>query len=229
MVKKQKQGFYKKIEKGVIHSLDLDTLEYTPMRKKRFAAITLAKEKTYLRDRLKAIVQSDDIAGEFLWKTFSRTLLYAANLVGEIADNIYSIDRAMKWGFGWELGPFEILDAIGLENFIERINAEGSVVPSWMNEMLDSGFTCMYVLLDGKKEYYCINKKNYTLLNYHEKEIYFNIVKSKNNVIKKHWSASLVDLDDGVAGIELHSVLKARIKSYRWLYDGNSCLRFKLG
>ena len=208
---KTKQGFYKKIEKGVIHSLDLETLEYKPMQKKRFAAITLAKEKTYLRDRLQTIVQSDDIAGEFLWKTFSRTLMYAANLLGEIADDIYSIDRAMKWGFGWELGPFEILDAIGLDSFVKRIQSEGGAVPLWMNEMLNSGFTCMYVLLDGKKEYYCIAKKDYKILNYHEKEMYFNIAKSKNNVIKKHWSASLVDLDDGVAGIELHSVLKPEL------------------
>ena len=208
---KTKQGFYKKIDKGVIHSLDLNTLEYKPMKKKKFSAITLAKEKTYLRDRLKAILQSDDIAGEFLWKTFSRTLLYAADLVGEIADDICSIDRAMKLGFGWELGPFEVLDAIGLESFVSRVESEGGKVVPWMKDMLDSGSTSMYILLDGKKEYYCPNEKKYKHLNHHKNEIYFNILKSKNDIIKKNWSASLIDLDDGIAGVELHSVLKPEL------------------
>jgi len=208
---KTKQGFYKKIDKGVIYSLDLNTLEYKPMQKKRFSAITLAKEKTYLRDRLKAILESDDVAGEFLWKTFSRTLMYAANLLSDIADDICSIDKAMKLGFGWELGPFEVLDAIGLENFVKRVESEGNKVAPWMNNMLNSGFTSMYVLLDGNKEYYCPIKNEYKTFNHHKKEIYFDILKSKNNVIKKHWSASLVDLGDEVAGIELHSVLKPEL------------------
>ena len=208
---KTKQGFYKKVDKGIIHSLDLKTLEYKPLNKKKHPAYALAKEKTYVRDRIKAIINSDDIAGEFLWKTFSRTLMYAANLVGEIADDIYSIDNALKWGFGWELGPFEVLDAIGLEYFVERYKTDGNVVAPWIDDMLNSGFTCMYVLLDGKKEYYCINKKEYMPLRYHNKYLDFNIFTSKNNVIKKNWSASLIDLDDGVAGIQLHSVLKPEL------------------
>ena len=154
---KTKQGFYKKIDKGVIHSIDLETLEYTAMNKKRYAAITLAKEKTYSRDKLNAIVRSDDVAGNFLWNIISRSLLYAANNVGSIADDIVSIDNALKWGFGWELGPFEVLDAIGLEYFVERVKSDGNKVPLWITDMLSSGFTCMYVLLDGKKEYYSIN------------------------------------------------------------------------
>ena len=208
---KTKQGFYKKIDKGVIYSLDLKTMKYNPIKKKKYAAFALAKEKTYVRDRIKAIINSDDTAGEFLWKTFSRTLMYAANLVGEIANDIYSIDNAMKWGFGWEIGPFEVLDAIGLEYFVKRIKSEGKTVPPWISDMVSSGHTCMYVLIDGKKEYYCIDNKDYMPLNYHEKELNFNIMKSKNNVIKKHWSASLVDLDDGVAGVQLHSVLKPEL------------------
>ena len=208
---KTKQGFYKKIDKGVIHSLDLNDLIYKPMKKNRFEAITLAKEQTYLEKRLKAVVSSDDIAGEFLWKTFSRTLLYAANLLGEIADDICSIDRAMKLGFGWELGPFQVLDAIGLEYFVQRVKSEGNSVATWMEDMLSSGCVSMYVMQEGKKEYYCINLKDYKSVNYHPKESYFTNFKSKNNIIKKHWSASLVDLDDGVAGIELHSVLKPEL------------------
>ena len=222
---KTKQGFYKKIDKGIIYSLDLETLDYKPMNKKRYAAIALAKEKTHLRDRLNTIVRSDDVAGDFLWNVISRSLLYAANNIGEISDDIVSIDNALKWGFGWELGPFEVLDAIGLEYFVERVKADGSSVPSWMSDMLDSGFTCMYVLLNGKKEHYSIQDKNYVPLKYHEKELYFDIIKSKNNVIKKHWSASLVDLDDGVAAIELHSVLKPELNPI----DGSMTEMLKYG
>ena len=140
---KTKQGFYKKIDKGVSHSINLETLEYGPMKKNRYSAISLAKEKTYLRDKLNAIVRSDDIAGDFLWNVISRSLLYAANNIGDISDDIISIDNALKWGFGWELGPFEVLDAIGLEYFVERVKSEGNSVPSCMHSMLDSGSTCM--------------------------------------------------------------------------------------
>ena len=160
---KSKQGFYKKIDKGIIHSIDLETLEYKPMNKKRYSAFSLAKEKTYLRDRLHTIVRSDDIAGNFLWTVMSKSLLYAANNIGIIADDILSIDNALKWGFGWELGPFEVLDAIGLEYFVKRIKSEGNTVTPWISDMLSSGFTCMYVLLDGKKEYYSIDKKEIVL------------------------------------------------------------------
>ena len=205
--------------------MDLDTLEYTAMNKKRYAAFSLAKEKTYLRDRLYTIVRSDDIAGEFLWNVISKSLLYAANNIGSITDDIVSIDNALKWGFGWELGPFEVLDAIGLEYFVQRIRSEGNSVTPWLADMLSSGFTCMYVLLDGKKEYYSIDDKGYVPLNYHEKEIYFDVVKSKNKVIKKHWSASLVDLEDGIAAIELHSVLKPELNPI----DGSMTEMLKYG
>ena len=208
---KSGQGFYKKIDKGIIHSLNLKTLEYEPMNKKRHAAFTLAKEKTYLRDRLNAIVRSDDVAGEFLWKTFSRTLIYSANLVGVIADDVYSIDRAMKWGFGWELGPFEVLDAIGLNYFVDRCKKDGVAVPSWLLDLKSKEISSIYAYLDGKKYFYNLEAKDYTELLYHEKHIDFQIYKSKNNIIDKHWSASLVDLEDGVAAIELHSVLKPEL------------------
>ena len=205
------QGFYKKVDKGVIHSLNLKTLEYEPMNKKRHPAFTLAKEKTYLRDRLNTIVRSDDVAGDFLWKTFSRTLIYSANLVNVIADDVYSIDRAMKWGFGWELGPFEVLDAIGLDYFVDRCKKDGVAVPSWLSELESKNINSIYTYLDGKKYFYNLDAKDYAELLYHEKHIDFQIYKSKNNIIDKHWSASLIDLEDGVAAIELHSVLKPEL------------------
>ena len=208
---KTKQGFYKKIDKGVIHSLDLKTLEYKPMKKKKYDAFAIGKENTYLRDRLYAVVRSDDIAGEFLWKCFARSLAYSANLLGEIADDIMSIDNAMKGGFGWEMGPFEVLDAIGLDYFVNRCKKESISIPKWMTEMLTSGFTSMYALVDGKKQYYCIDQKEYQEVNFNAKFIDYNILKSNNKLIFKHWSASLYDLGDGVASIQLHSVLKPEL------------------
>ena len=121
-------GFYKKIDKGVIHSIDLKTLDYTPMNKKRYRAIALAKERTLLADKLKAIVDSKDSAGEFVWATMSRSLLYSINNLLTIADNVVDVDNALKWGFGWDFGPFEILDAIGVEYFISRLKKEGKSV-----------------------------------------------------------------------------------------------------
>ena len=108
------QGFYKKIDKGVIHSIDFKSMDYSPMNKKRYGSIRIAKESTELAVRLKSLVLSDDACGEFLWKSISSTMLYAASLTGEISDDIVSIDNAMKWGFGWELGPFEVWDALGV-------------------------------------------------------------------------------------------------------------------
>ena len=162
---KTKQGFYKKIDKGVIHSLDFKTLEYTPMNKKKYAAFAIGKENTYLRDRLNAVVRSDDIAGEFLWKCFARSLAYSANLLGEIADDVMSIDNAMKWGFGWELGPFEVWDALGLEYCVERMKGEGKKIPNWVEEMISKNISSFYSYNEGSKVFYDMSSGQYQALN----------------------------------------------------------------
>tara|TARA_B100001094_G_scaffold318982_1_gene363206 strand:- start:23 stop:2368 length:2346 start_codon:yes stop_codon:yes gene_type:complete len=208
---KTKQGFYKKIDKGVIHSLDLTTLEYTPMNKKRYDAFALAKERTYLKDRLNVIVRSDDVAGEFLWNCFSRTLCYASDLVGEIADDVVSIDNAMKWGFGWEYGPFEVLDAIGLEYFIDRLRKENRSIPSFLLKIKDSELSSVYKWIDGDRYSFCLEENKYTKIKNHLKSMNYFSLKTFDKTIKAHWSASLVDLGDQVAGIELHSVLKPEL------------------
>ena len=230
---KTKQGFYKKIDKGVIHSLDLKTLEYSPMKKKRYAAFTIAKENTYLRDRLNAVVRSDDVAGEFLWKCFARSLAYSANLLGSIADDVMSIDNAMKGGFGWEMGPFEVLDAIGLDYFVDRCNSENIKIPEWLSSMSSSGNKSVYVLLDGKKHYFDYKTSKYLEIPINSRTIDYNVLKSNNMLINKHWSASLYDLGDGVASIKLHSVLKPELnpidgsmmevfaKSVSWVSDND--------
>ena len=208
---KSKQGFYKKIDKGVIHSLNLETLEYTPMKKNKYDAFALAKERTHLKDRLNVIVRSDDIAGEFLWNCFSRTLCYAASLLGEIADDVVSVDNAMKWGFGWDLGPFEVLDAIGLDYFVGRLEKENKIIPSFLKKIQESDLSSVYSIIDGKKHYYCKDKNIFVPVVLHDKYMDYNTFKSSDKTIKSHWSASMVDLGDQVAGIELHSVLKPEL------------------
>ena len=205
---KSGQGFYKKIEKGLIHSIDLDTLEYTPQNKKKYSGVRIAKEYTNLEDRIRSLCYSNDPAGEFTWKSISKTLVYSANRIPEISDNIYSIDRSMRWGFAWDRGPFEVWDIIGLERSVERMEEEGVKVPDWVQEMLSNGKKSFYTYLDGVKHYYCQDKKDYEVVPVSAKNMKFFNLKKNNGLIKKNWSASVVDLGNGITGVELHSVLK---------------------
>ena len=222
---KSKQGFYKKIDKGVIHSIDLETMEYSPMSKKRYGAVALAKEKVFVKDKISAAVKSDDVAGDFLWSTISKSLVYAANLTGEISDDIVSIDSALKWGFGWELGPFEVIDAIGLEYFNNRLSSEGKTNAKWLIEMFEKGNDKLYKIIESKLHFYCPLDSLYKPIHTNEKQLTFFNLLNKNNLIKKHWSASLVDLDDGVAGIQLHSVLQPALNPI----DGSMTEMLKFG
>ena len=208
MGQKSGQGFYKKIEKGVIHSIDLNTLEYSPQNKKKYSGVRIAKEFNCLEDRIEKLCYSSDPSGEFTWKTISKTLIYSANRIPEIADNIYSIDRSMRWGFAWDRGPFEVWDIIGLERSIERMRDENLTIPSWIEEMLSSGKTSFYTYVDGVKHYYCSLAKEYLAIPRSSKSMKFANLKKNGALIKKNWSASVVDLGDGVVGVELHSVLK---------------------
>ena len=205
------QGFYKKIDKGVIHSIDFKSMDYSPMNKKRYGSIRIAKESTELSLRLKSLVLSDDACGEFLWKSISSTMLYASSLTGEISDDIVNIDNAMKWGFGWELGPFEVWDALGLEYCVERMKGEGKKIPDWIEEMISKNISSFYSYNEGSKVFYDVASGQYQALSVNDKELSFSALKKKNNLIKKDWSASVVDLGDGVAGVEFHSVLKKEL------------------
>ena len=114
-------GFYKKIDKGVIHVLDFETLEYRPINKQKFKAVALAKEQNTLEGKLRSAVFCDDVAGKFLWSIISKSLLYCSDLVGEVSDDIVNIDNALRWGFGWEKGPFELWDMLGFESVINKM------------------------------------------------------------------------------------------------------------
>ena len=206
---KNSQGFYKKIDKGVIHSIDLDNLEYSPQIKKRFDGITFAKEFTDPIKSFNSLIYSSDTAGKFIWNSTKRVLIYCAKRLGEISDDIVSIDNAMKWGFAWNKGPFELWDDIGLVKSVRLMKAEGISVPVWIAEMIDNGFSSFYINDDGLRKYYCCVEKNYVNVSQGALNLTFLDLKRSNQLVKKNWSASIYDLGDEVAGIELHSILKA--------------------
>ncbi|HEX8396761.1 MAG TPA: 3-hydroxyacyl-CoA dehydrogenase family protein, partial [Pyrinomonadaceae bacterium] len=155
---KTKGGFYKKSTnaegKREILELDLQTFEYKPQSKTKFPSIDAAKGIEDLPTRVKTLLWGKDRVGEFLWKTTSRTMRYAANRLPEIADTIVEIDNAIKWGFGWEIGVFEAWDAIGVKESVERMRAEGQPIPANIEKMLESGAASFYKTENGHKSYF---------------------------------------------------------------------------
>ena len=197
------QGFYKKIDKDIL-SIDLNTLEYRPAKKASFATLELTKTIDKPIDRFKVLVKGKDKAGDFYRKNFSAMFAYCSNRVPEITDEFYKIDDAMKAGFGWENGPFEIWDAIGVEKGIELMQTEGNQPAAWVTEMLTSGNNSFYTLKDGATYYYNISTKSQTKVPGQDSFIILNNIRDS----KKVWSNSgavIHDLGDGILNLEFQS------------------------
>ena len=199
---KSGQGFFFKKGKEIFE-LDPNTLEYGPQKKLTTPAIELSKQEKGTANKMKALVYTNDKAGQFLWNTFTASLVYSAELLSVIADDIVAIDRAMKWGFGWELGPFETWDAIGLEKSVQKMKEEGVEVPAWVTEMLEKGHQSFYLEENGEQFYY--HNGQYRLVETNPKVIDLKKIKQQKGVIKKNSGASLIDIGDGVAILEFHS------------------------
>ncbi|WP_066065751.1 3-hydroxyacyl-CoA dehydrogenase/enoyl-CoA hydratase family protein [Neobacillus soli] len=199
---KSGQGFFLKKGKEILE-LDPNTLEYGPRKKLTTTATEMSKQEKGTANKLKALVYTNDRAGQFLWNTLNPSLVYSAQLLGGIADDILAIDRAMKWGFGWEMGPFETWDAIGVEKSVQKIKEAGGEVPAWVTEMLEKGFTSFYKEENG--ELYFYDHGEYKLVEFNPKVIDLKKVKKQKGVIKKNSGASLIDIGDGVALLEFHS------------------------
>ncbi|MGN7176128.1 3-hydroxyacyl-CoA dehydrogenase [Paenibacillus sp. FSL R5-0490] len=196
------QGFFLKKGKEILE-LNPETLEYGPRQKLKTASTELAKQEKGTAGKLKALVYSDDRSGQLLWNILSPALLYSAQLHGEIADDVTAIDRAMKWGFGWELGPFETWDAIGVEKSVRKMEEAGEEVPAWVKEMLEKGINSFYKEEEGRKYFY--HNGEYRLIEENPKVLNLKQLKKQKGVIKKNTGASLVDIGDGVALLEFHS------------------------
>ncbi|OAT72282.1 3-hydroxyacyl-CoA dehydrogenase/enoyl-CoA hydratase family protein [Parageobacillus thermoglucosidasius] len=199
---KSGQGFFLKQGKDILE-LNYETLEYEPRKKLTTPAVEASKQAKKLADKLKALVYANDRAGTFLWKITAPVLLYSAKLLGEIADDIVAVDRAMKWGFGWELGPFEMWDALGVEQSVRKMQAEGFEIPSWVTAMLADGFSSFYKLEKGRAFYY--DRGEYKPIQENPKVIHIKRLKEEKDVIKKNSGASFIDLGDDVALLEFHS------------------------
>lgn len=196
------QGFYLKKGKEILE-LNPTTLEYEERKELKTASVEMAKQQKGAANKLKALVYGKDRASELLWNIMAPVLIYSGDLLGDIADTIVEIDRALKWGFGWELGPFESWDAIGVEKSVALLKEQGKTVPAWIEEMLAKGVTSFYKEEDGDIFYY--DGEGYCLVETNPKVINLKQWKAKHGVIKKNTGASLIDLGDGVALLEFHS------------------------
>ncbi len=205
---KTKQGFYKKSVnaegKKEILSLDLDTMEYRTKKRAKFATLELTKTIDKPIDRFKVLVGGKDKAGEFYRKNFAAMFAYVQNRIPEISDDLYKIDDAMKAGFGWENGPFEIWDAVGVEKGIELIKAEGKEPAAWVTEMLAKGSTSFYSVKDGATYYYDVQDKAQTKKPGQDSFIILDNIRKTTEVFKNS-GVVIEDLGDGILNCEFQS------------------------
>ncbi|MBW2589260.1 MAG: enoyl-CoA hydratase/isomerase family protein [Deltaproteobacteria bacterium] len=211
--KKTQSGFYKtdltpewkKIRK-VINPATLEYAEYEPPD---FPCLAEAKKAGTLPEKIKAILYGEDKGAKFAWKAVADNLIYAANRIPEISDTIVDIDNAMKWGFNFEMGPFEAWDAIGVKESVKKMEKEGLKVPGLVTGMLESGCASFYKSENGKVFFY-----NFKLNDYREQVVSKNIISLKalrgaDKVVKTCASASLIDIGDGVFCCEFHTKMNA--------------------
>ena len=242
------QGFYKKVKgeggKSEIHALDLNTLEYQPSQKVKFATLELTKSIDKLADRFKVLVGGKDKAGEFYRLSFGSLFAYVSNRVPEIADQLYKIDDALRAGFGWELGPFETWDALGVAEGVGLAKAAGRTVAPWVEEMLAAGNQNFYKVENGTRKFYDKESKQYQPVAGVENFIILDNLRASGKVLWKNAGASVIDLGDGILNVEFHSkmnslgtdVIQGLLKGvelaeagYRGLVVGNDAPNFSAG
>lgn len=206
------QGFYKKVVKDdgskEILSLDLDTLEYRSNQRAKFQTLELTKTIDRVVDRFPVLIKGKDKAGEFYRKSFAAMFQYVSNRVPEITEDFYKIDDAMKAGFGWENGPFEIWDAVGVEKGIALMKEEGYTPASWVNDMLSSGITSFYSVKEGATLVYDIQSKSFVKKPGQDAFIILDNIR-KTNEVWRNTEAVIEDLGDGILNLEFQSKMNS--------------------
>jgi 3-hydroxyacyl-CoA dehydrogenase len=201
------QGFYKKTKntKGEteILTLDLKTLEYKPKAKSKFATLETTKTIDNLRQRFKVLLAGKDNAGEFYRDSFYALFQYVSNRIPEIADELYKIDDAVCAGFGWEIGPFDTWDAVGVEKTVQNMEAAGYRPNQWVYEMLKGGNNSFYKVEGGKRKYYDISSMSYKLIP--GRDAFIILENLSDNVVWKNDESKIIDLGDGVINFSWHS------------------------
>jgi len=244
---KTKQGFYKKTKtadgKTEILALDLKTLEYKPQQKVKSATLEMTKPIENLRERMKIFAKGKDKAGELFRHSSFGLFEYVSDRIPEISDELYRIDDAMRAGFGWELGPFELWDAVGVKEAIEGMEQCGNRAAAWVHEMLDAGNTSFYKVENGIKKYYDIPSKSYKALPGTDEFIILDNLR-ENKTLWKNSGVSIIDLGDGILNVEFHTKMNTiggdvisginkaidmAEKDYRGLVIGNDGANFSAG
>ena len=244
---KTKQGFYKMTKnasgKREILSLDLDTLEYRAKKSAKFETLELTKKIDNVADRFKVLVAGKDKSGEFYRKSFAAMFAYVQNRIPEISDELYRIDDGLRAGFGWEHGPFQIWDAIGVAKGVEIMKAEGKEPAAWVTEMLAKGETSFYSVKEGATFYYDIPAKSHLKKPGQDSFIILDNIR-KTNEVWKNSGAVIQDIGDGILNLEFQSkmntigadVLTAINKAidlaetnYQGLVIGNQAANFSVG
>ena len=212
------QGFYKKVkgegEKGIL-SLDVNTMEYRARQKPKFGSLEMGKAIEDTRERLRALVgpvlegQKGDKAQLFLWGALSEMCLYAARRVPEISDNVVDVDRALRWGFAWDLGPFEIIDALGVKAFAGQVEKEGRTLPPVIQKVLASGRQGFYESEKGATTVFDIGSGASKKVDEPHGVIILKSLKDAGREVDSNSGASLIDLGDGVVCCEFHAKMNA--------------------
>jgi 3-hydroxyacyl-CoA dehydrogenase len=206
------QGFYKQVrsETGrAFYELNYQTMEYQPQQPLRVPSLQQSRDLDDVRQRLQILAYANDRAGQFAWKTLSATLRYAAEHVSELAADIVSVDNAMKWGFGWELGPFETWDALGVARTAERMQQEHWPLPPPVTALLHAGHSAFYQQTAGQRRYFDLYHTAYQEEPPDPQHIALPELKAQQRVVRANPGASLIDLGEGVACLEFHTKMNA--------------------
>jgi 3-hydroxyacyl-CoA dehydrogenase len=244
---KTKQGFYKKSkdEKGnrIIEALNLNTLEYAPKKRVKFATIAAAKQEDDLLKRLKILVKGKDKAGEFYRKSFYSSFAYVSHRIPEITEDLYKIDRALCAGFGWEVGPFQMWDALNVEKTLSKMEDAGYKAADWVYEMVKSGGTSFYSTENETLNYYNILTKANEKVAGIENFIVLDHIR-ENNTIWKNSGSNLTDIGDGIVNLEwrtkmnsiggevlegIQKAIEVAEKNYKGLVIANQGTNFSVG
>ena len=244
---KTKQGFYKMTKDANgnrdILSLDLNTLEYRQKKSAKFATLELTKSIDNVTDRFKVLVAGKDKAGKFYRKSFAAMFAYVQNRIPEISDELYKIDDGLRAGFGWEHGPFQIWDAIGVAKGVEMMKVEGKEPASWVTEMLANGETSFYTIKNGATYYYDIPSKSQVKKPGQDSFIILDNIR-KSNEVWKNSGTVIEDLGDGILNLEFRSKMNTiggdvlaginkaidlAEKDFQGLVVGNQAANFSVG
>ena len=206
-------GFYRKAraEDGsrVIEALDLETMEYAPKPKARFGEIDAVRPVEDLHERLRTLMAAKGRGAAFAWAITRDTLLYAAEVAAEIADDIASIDRAMRWGFGWDLGPFELWDVLGVQRVVDRMESDGLTVPAWVKSHLAEGNDRFYVDTEAGPHVLDLGGEGTRPVPPRPGVLTLRETPTGPEKVTGNAGASLWDLGDGVFGLEFHSKMNS--------------------